>query len=74
MQYCRHDLQRHLRGQTSPKQNLLAEEQREFLRPLPQQTFEACRLVQVHAGYGSRRPSLGNRLWLRGLNSTTACF
>ncbi|MAX39986.1 MAG: transposase [Gimesia sp.] len=49
MQCCRNDLQRQLRGQPSPKHSLLAEEQREFLRPLPQQAFEACRLGQAHA-------------------------
>ncbi|MEQ8854859.1 hypothetical protein [Gimesia sp.] len=49
VQCCRNDLQRQLRGQSSPKRSLLAEEQREFLRPLPQQTFAACRLGQAHA-------------------------
>lgn len=49
VQCCQNDLQRQLRGQTSPKQSLLAEEQHEFLRPLPEQTFEPCRLGQGHA-------------------------
>jgi transposase len=46
---CRQDLQRRLRGKPSPKQDLLAEEQRRFLRPLPAQTFEARRVVQAQA-------------------------
>ncbi|WP_417379074.1 Mu transposase domain-containing protein [Gimesia sp.] len=49
LQSDRNDLNRQLRGQTSPKHSLLAEKQQQFLRPLPQQTFEACRLGQAHA-------------------------
>ncbi len=46
---CRDDLMRQLRGKPSPKQTLLAEEQESFLRPLPEQTFEARRLGQTNA-------------------------
>jgi len=46
---CRRDLERQLRGKPSAKQVLLEEEQRQFLRPLPQQTFEARRLEQATA-------------------------
>ena len=46
---CRDDLTRQLRGKPSPKQTLLAEEQESFLRPLPEQIFEACRLGQANA-------------------------
>ena len=48
-EHCRDDLTRQLRGKPSPKQTLLAEEQQSFLRPLPEQTFEARRLGQANA-------------------------
>jgi transposase len=47
-EWCRADLVRQLRGKPAPKQQLLVEE-RSILRPLPQHTFEACRLDQAHA-------------------------
>ena len=46
---CRADLDRQLRGKPSPKFELLAEERRRFLRPLPAQTFEAHRLDSATA-------------------------
>lgn len=45
---CRADLVRQLRGKPAPKEQLLAEE-RSVLRPLPEQTFEACRVDQATA-------------------------
>ena len=46
---CQHDLVRQLRGKPAPKQTLLEEERTRFLRPLPKQSFEACRLGQANA-------------------------
>ena len=43
---CRSDLGRQLRGKPSPKSVLLDEERQQFLRPLPNQTFEARRIEQ----------------------------
>ena len=48
-QRCRQDLERQLRGKPAPKKELLAEEQREFLRPLPRQAFEGRRVSQAKA-------------------------
>jgi hypothetical protein len=48
-EHCQHDLIRQLRGKPAPKQVLLEEERQRFLRPLPKQTFEACRLGQANA-------------------------
>jgi len=48
-QRCREDLERQLRGKPAPKRELLAEEQQQFLRPLPQQTFEGRRVKQAKA-------------------------
>ncbi|MFV1968780.1 MAG: IS21 family transposase [Pirellulaceae bacterium] len=48
-QRCREDLQRQLRGKSAPKQELLAEEQQQFLRPLPRETFEGRRVKQAKA-------------------------
>ncbi|HSG70020.1 MAG TPA: IS21 family transposase [Planctomycetaceae bacterium] len=49
IEHCQHDLARQLRGKPVPKQALLEEERDHFLRPLPKQTFEACRLGQANA-------------------------
>jgi transposase len=48
-QQCRKDLERHLRGKSAPKKELLAEEQQQFLSPLPKQTFEGRRVKQATA-------------------------
>ena len=48
-QRCRDDLERQLRGKSAPKRELLEEEQRQFLRPLPRQTFEGRRVKQAKA-------------------------
>lgn len=48
-QQCREDLERQLRGKSAPKKELLAEEQQQFLRPLPRQTFEGRRVKQAKA-------------------------
>ena len=48
-QRCREDLQRQLRGKSAPKKELLSEEQQQFLRPLPRQTFEGRRVKQAKA-------------------------
>ena len=48
-QRCRDDLQRQLRGKSAPKKELLSEEQQQFLRPLPRQTFEGRRVKQAKA-------------------------
>lgn len=45
---CREDLDRHLRGQSGSKRDLLPEDQRAFL-PLPKRPFEARRLSQAKA-------------------------
>ena len=45
---CRRDLERRLRGKPLPKKDLLSEE-RQRLRPLPQQTFEARQVKPAHA-------------------------
>jgi hypothetical protein len=44
--HCEKDLERTLRGKPAAKQVLLAEEQLRF-RPLPEETFEARRIVQT---------------------------
>jgi transposase len=49
VEHCRNDLVRQLRGKPAPKQVLLEEERDHFLRPLPKQSFEACRLGQANA-------------------------
>jgi transposase len=46
---CRRDLERQLRGKPLPKKDLLSEEQQRFFLSLPEQTFEAHRVVQAHA-------------------------
>jgi transposase len=46
---CGQDLERQLRGKSAPKKELLVEEQQQFLRPLPTQTFEARRIDQAKA-------------------------
>ncbi len=46
--HCEKDLERTLRGKPAAKQVLLAEEQSRF-RPLPDETFEARRIVQTQA-------------------------
>lgn len=43
---CREDLNRQLRGQPAAKQALLTEEQHKYLRPIPNEVFEACRVQQ----------------------------
>jgi len=45
---CERDLDRHLRGKTHPKRDLLIEE-RTTLLPIPETTFEAKRLTQARA-------------------------
>jgi len=45
---CQADLDRQVRGQSAPKRQLLAEEQRVF-RGFPKQTFDAYRIDQAHA-------------------------
>lgn len=49
IEHCQNDLVRQLRGKPAPKQMLLEEERTRFLRPLPKQSFEACRLSQANA-------------------------
>lgn len=46
---CEKDLSRTLRGKPGPKQELLREEQQQFLRPLPEERFEARRIETAHA-------------------------
>jgi hypothetical protein len=46
---CEKDLDRTLRGNPGPKQELLQEEQQQFFRPIPVEQFEAKRLQTVHA-------------------------
>jgi len=46
---CRQDLGRRLRGKPVPKEALLAEEQQQFLLPLPQQTFDARAIGHANA-------------------------
>jgi len=46
---CRSDLERQLRGKAAPKVELLDEERREFLLPLPSQDFESHRVCNARA-------------------------
>ena len=46
---CERDLQRTLRGKSGSKQVLLDEERARFLRPMPEDEFEARRIEQTHA-------------------------
>ena len=48
-QQCRDDLQRQLRGKPAAKHVLLREEQQQFLRPLPSQSFEGRRVQRAKA-------------------------
>ena len=46
---CQKDLQRQLRGKAASKSELLDEERRQFLRPIPVEVFESLRVVLAKA-------------------------